>query len=901
MKWVNQLVSRRRRYDELSASIREHLDEKVADLMDHGMAREQAERAARREFGNVTRIEERSREVWQWSKLESLWVDTKYALRRLRKSPGFTSIALLTLAIGIGANTGIFTLLEAVLLKSLPVPHPEQLSIVKQSGHAADKSRFPYLFFAQVRHQLPDTATIAAMGWPEDFYTSTSKEPPRSTQGQLVSGNYFQVFETYPVLGRLLTPDDDKKVGGSSVAVISYDYWQRGFGGDSTVIGRALDINKVPFTIVGVAARGFFGARAGTQPAFWIPLSMQSIVKYHDHYSDYGPGESQPWIQEPNISWLILIARVKSPSATPQVMTILDERYKSVAQYVSNSNERQGMLRTQLTLEPGQRGLANLSQQFRQPLLLLMAMAAIVLLITCANIANLLLARAAARHHALAVQLSIGAGRTRIVQQMLAECMLLSVGGEILGIGVACWCTSVLPRWASEGTAAIPLNLSPDARVLTFSVAVAIATGFLCGLAPALQSARIEPASVLKAGSQPLPAHDAGSRWSTRKLLVAAQVALSLVLLVGAGMFLKTLQNYSQLNPGFDRNHLLNVRIDTHLLNFQPSEFPSLYQRLLDRMDAIPGVRSASITTCSLVVGCLDSSDLVLSNNNGQRFAQVNVQVISVSPNYFATTGIQLLRGREFGTTDDASAPKVAIVNDRFVHHYFGKQNPIGLQFSYAGDESDRFQIVGIVSNARVNDIREAAPPLIYFPVAQNIGDIGGLEVRTAADPKWVATQARQAIADVDPRIPIVSIATLNQEVRDNLAQPRLIARLTSIFGVLALVLACLGLYGVMSYATQRRTSEIGVRLALGSTRQAVLWLVIRESLLLAGLGAIIGVAFAFAGMHMATSFLFGLSPDNPAVFAFATTLLLVASALAGFIPAWRAARIEPVKALRIE
>jgi len=901
MGWIRQLLSRHRRYEELSESIREHIDEMITVLTENGIPREEAERRAYREFGNVALIEQRSREVWQWPTLESIWADTKYALRRLRKSPGFTSIALLTLAIGIGANTGIFTLLDAVLLKSLPVPHPEQLFIVKQSGHAADKSRFPYLFFDQVHNQLPDTAAIAAMGWPEDFYTSTSNEPSQATQGQLVSGNYFRVFETYPVLGRLLTPGDDKQIGGSPVAVISYDYWQRKFGGDPTVIGRKLDINKAPFTIVGVAARGFFGARAGTQPAFWIPLSMQSIVKYQDHYSDYGPASTKPWIQRPNISWLLLIVRVKSPAAIPQLMTTLDEQYKSVAQYVSSLNERQGMLRTQLTLEPGQRGLANLRQQFEQPLLLLMAMAAIVLLITCANIANLLLARATTRHHALAVQLSIGAGRTRIVQQMLAECLLLSLGGGVLGIAVAYWCTRVLPRWASEGTAAIPLNLSPDTSILVFSVVVALATGILCGLAPALQSARIEPASVLKAGVQSIPGRDAGSRWSVRKLLVAAQVALSLVLLVGAGMFLKTLQNYSQLNPGFDRNHLLNVQINTHLVNFQSSEFPSLYQRLIDRMEALPGVRSASIATCSLVAGCLDSSDVILTSDSGKTIAKANVQVNSISLNYFMTTGIRLLRGREFATTDDASAPRIAIVNETFARRYFGGQNPIGLRFSYAGDESNSFQIVGIVSDARVNDIREPASPLIYFPIAQNIGDIGGLEVRTAADPRWMATQAQQAIADVDPRIPIVSIATLNQEVSDNLAQPRLIARLTSIFGVLALVLACLGLYGVMSYTTQRRTSEIGVRLALGSTRRAVLWLVIRETLLLAGFGSIIGIAFAFAGMHMATSFLFGLSPDNPAVFALATILLLVASALAGFIPAWRAARIEPVQALRIE
>jgi len=892
---------RNRRYDDISVSIQEHLDERIDELMEAGMPRAEAERTARRDFGNVTLLQERSREVWQWQRLESLWVDTKYALRRLRQSPGFTSIAFLTLAIGIGANAGIFTLLDTVLLKSLPVPHPEQLFIVKQGDHAADKSRFPYLFFDQVRQHLPAGATVAAMAWPDDFYVSTSKEPPEVTEGQLVSGNYFQVFETYPVLGRLLTPDDDKKLGGSPVAVISYRYWQQTFGGDPAAIGRKLDINHVPFIIVGVAPRGFFGARAGRQPAFWMPLSMQSIVKYHDHYSDYGAEPLQPWIPQANISWLILMTRVNSPAINPQLMTLLNQQYKSVAQYMKDSNARQAMLQTHLTLEPGQRGLANLREQFEQPLLLLMAMAAIMLLITCANIANLLLARATARHHALAVQLSIGAGRTRIIQQMLIECMLLSTGGGVLGIAVAYWCTGVLPRWASEGTAAIPLNLTPDARILFFGVVVAIATGLLCGFAPALQSAHVDPASVLKAGVQSIPGRDAGSRWPVRKLLVAAQVALSLVLLVGAGMFLKTLQNYSQLNPGFDRSHLLNVQIDTHLVSFQPGDFPSLYERLVDRMEAIPGVRSASITTCSLVAGCLDSSDVIPYSSNGQKLAQVNAQVNSISPNYFETTGIELLRGRKFATTDDASAPKVAIVNETFARHFFSNESPIGLQFSYADNELDRFQIVGVVSDARVNDIREPAPSLIYFPIAQNIGNIDGLEVRTEADPHWVASQAQRAIVDVDPRIPIVSTATLNDAVSDNLAQPRLIARLTSIFGVLALVLACLGLYGVMSYTTQRRTSEIGVRLALGSTRRSVLWLVIRETLLLAGVGAIVGLVLATAGMHLASSFLFGLSPEDPPIIALATGLLLLASTIAGFVPAWRAAGIEPVRALRTE
>jgi predicted permease len=905
MGLLRHFFSRRQRFDELSESIREHIDEKVADLMDRGMTREQAEQAARREFGNVTLIEQRSREVWQWPTLESLLADTKYAFRRLSKSPGFTTVALLTLALGIGANSGIFTLLDAVLLKSLPVPDPEQLFIVKQGIHSADKSRFAYRFFDHVSHQLPDGASIAAMSWPDDFYVRIANGQPRVTQGQLVSGNYFQVFETYPVVGRLIMPADDEKLAASPVAVISYSYWQSQYASDPRVIGRKFSVNGAPFTIVGVAPRGFFGARSGTQPAFWIPLTMQSVVEYHDHYSGYGGAQPlKPWIPQNNINWLLMVVRVKSPAAISRLMTVLNQQYRSnleaATQYLTDPEQREAMLRTRLTLEPGQRGFADLKEQFKQPLLLLMAMAAIVLLTACANIANLLLARASARQHALAIQLSIGAGRTRLIQQTLIECLLLSVGGGALGIAVAYGCATVLPRWASAGNAAIPINLSPDGRILAFGVIIAVGTGVLFGLAPALQSASVDPASVLKTGTQSISTGKTG-RWPIRKMLVVAQVALSLLLLVGAGMFLKTLENYSRLDPGFDRNHLLNVQIDTHLVNYKIGDFPPLYQRLTDRIDAIPGVSSASITTCSLVAGCHDVSDVVVIDSSGRKIARGNAQVNSVALNYFSTTGIQLLRGRSFATTDDASAPKVAIVNQAFVRHYVGNQSPAGMQFSYADYESSRYQVIGVVSDARVNDIREAAPPIIYFPIAQNVGDIDGLEVRTVADPDWIAEQARQAIADVDPRIPIVKVATLNEEVKDNLTQPRLIARLTSIFGILALTLACLGLYGVMSYTMQRRTSEVGIRLALGSTRSGVLWLVVREALSLAGWGALTGLALSLAGMHMVTSFLFGLSPDDPLIIAIATGSLMLASAVAGFIPAWRAAHIEPIQALRTE
>ena len=893
----------RARTEEFAAELESHLQMHIEDHLRSGMSPEEARRQALIRLGGREQAQQALRERTTLPSLENLLRDVRYALRQLRRSPGFTTVALLTLALGIGANTGIFTLVDAVLLKSLPIPHPEQLLLVKQTDHATEKSRFSYPFFQHVRERLGGTAGIAAMAWPDDFYINAGTQQPERALGQLVSGNYFQVFETWPVLGRLLTPGDDAKLSDSAVAVISYGYWQRRFAGDPGVIGRKMTVNNLPFSIVGVAARGFFGARAGMEPDFWMPLTMQSDVRYHDHYSDIAAEPLKPWIPQNRISWLLLIVRVKDAAALPQLTTVINQQIRNdlqqAAQGVSDPDLLRSLQTVKLGLEPGQQGFANLRREFAQPLLLLMGMAGMVLLIACANIANLLLARAAARQRGFAVQLSMGATRSRLIRQMLTECLLLSCLGGMLGIAVSFWCTSVLPKWASRGTAPIPLNLTPDARILVFSVVVTIATGLLFGLAPALKSAHVDPASVLKGSAQSISGGE--GRWSLRKGLVAAQVALSLVLLVGAGMFLRTLENYSRLNPGFDRDHLLSVHIDSHLVNYQASDFPALYQALTSQIEAIPGVRSASVTTCPIVSGCVDSSDVRIADDNHQGSRKAMAQVNNVAPNYFETVGIGLLQGREFATIDGPTSPKVAIVNQTFARRFLSNSDAVGRRFSYSDNSQESFAIVGLVADARVNDIREAAPPVIYFPIAQAPGNIDGLEIRTMAEPQWIASKAREAVAAVDPRIPIVDITTLSEEVKNNLTQQRLIARLTSIFGLLALGLACLGLYGVMSYIVQRRTSEIGVRLALGSTRSAVLRLVLKETLLLITVGVLIGLALSIAAMHLATSFLFGLSAEDPTIIGGAVLLLFLVSMAAGFLPAWRAASVDPMQALRAE
>lgn len=914
MDWIRILLSRftaffggKKLDNDLDEELRTHIDFAVEENLKRGMSEQEARTAALRKFGGMTQTKEAYRVQRGLPFLETVAQDVHYALRRLRKSPGFTIIALLTLALGIGANTGIFTLLNAVLLKSLPVPHPEQLFLVKQNDSRVDESLFSYPLFQRLQQQSPDSAAIAAMSWADSYYVGTASGSQERALGQLVSGNYFQVFETYPVLVRLLTSGDDSKLSGSPVAVISYSYWQQHFGGDLNVIGRKLDVNRVPFIIVGVSARGFFGARSGSEPDFWMPLTMQSDVRYHGLYSSQGSNPSKPWVPQEKIEWLQLVVRVKNSAVVPQLLAVMNQQYRQSLEILLQNQpdipRQQAILRDHLTLEPGQQGFATLKQEFRQPLFLLMGMAAMVLLIACANIANLLLARAAARGRAHAVQLSLGASRTRLVRQMLTECLLLSTGGGILGIAVAFWCAQVLPKWASAGATAIPLNLTPDARVLFFSLFIAIATGVLFGLAPALQSAHVDPASVMKASAANISGHEASGRWSLRKTLVASQVALSLVLLVGAGMFLRTLSNYSRLNPGFDRNHILSVHLDTYLVGYKRDEFLPLYQRLISRVDEIPGVRSAAVATCSLSDDCPDAVDVVIGEAEGSKSQPIGaVPFNRVSLDYFKTVGIQLVRGRAFATTDNANSPGVALVNQAFAKRFLDGANPIGKQFLSDPDNGPTyFEIVGVVTDARVNDIREAAPPLVYFPIAQHPGNIAGIDIRTAADPQWVEAQVRQAIAEVDYRLPIAEVIPLSEQVARNLTQERLITRVTTMFGLLALVLACLGLYGVMSYTVQRRTSEIGVRLALGSTRSAVLWLILKETLLVISAGAAFGLALSILGTHLAIGFLFGLSPEDPITIAIAVGLLFLVSMAAGFLAARKATLIDPVQALRME
>lgn len=830
--------------------------------------------------------------------------DIRYALRQLGKSPGFTAVALLTLTLGIGANTGIFTLVNAVLLKSLPVPDPEELFLVRNNDRPAENSRFSSPMFKNMAAALPPSASVAAMTWPADFYSSLGGNQPEMVTGQLVSGNYFQTIRTYPALGRLLVPDDE--AGGSPAAVISYGCWVRRFGRDQTVLGRKIVVNGMPAEVVGVAAPGFFGARAGAAPEFWMPLMLQAAVHYAQHYSQGETADiGKPWILQPDIRWLQFLVRASDRSALPGVVVAINQVFRRQLEQdaggIKDPRERQAFLRAQLELEPGSRGLSTLRRDFSKPLLVLMAMVGLVLLIACANLANLLLARAIVREREIAIRLSIGASRARLVRQILTECLLLSIFGGLLGVGVAYWCGTVFPKWAASGPSPIPLNLAPDARVLIFSTVIAVLTGIAFGLAPAVQGTRVEPVEVLKAGGRGTPS---GGRvvmgLSFRQMLVASQVALSLVLLIGAGLFSRTLRNYSELDPGFDHDHILTVWLDTHMAGYKQEQLSPLYQRLIERVEAMPGVRSASLASCGFATGCGDASDIYLPgvpHTNGETDSEER----RVSRHFLSTAGIPLLAGRDFATTDTEKSPAVVIVNQTFAREFLPGQNPIGQYFGYDTTNDHRFQIVGMVEDARVNDLTESAPPMIYHLLEQDVIDVESLDVRTIGNPAQLTSEIRQVLRSVDANLPIGGIAPVNELLGNNLSQQKLIARLTAVFGALAVSLACLGLYGVMSYTVARRTGELGIRLALGASRSTLLWLVLRQTLVMVGAGVAGELLLSFLAGRAVASLLFSLSPYDPATVIGAACILLLVSISAGLKPAWRAAHLNPTEALRLE
>jgi predicted permease len=852
---------------------------------------------------------------------ENLGKDLRLAVRMLGKSRAVAAVAVLSLALGLGGVTALFSLIDAVMLRRLPVADPGRLvSFSFANGPNEGRFSYPMLQYARQRSRsLTDliaytreallVARVAAAPAAPSAAASPAvagEAPAESANGQLVSGNFFSALGVRPALGRLLGPGDDLVPGGHPLAVISYGYWQRRFGSQPEAIGRVVMINGSPFTIIGVAPRGFFGVLVGSAPDFFLPVMMQREIRYRNNSSIYAEVDlEQPWVLEPHISFLNLIGRLR-PGATPaRARAELDLLFHQfTAGAFAGSADHDSLLELQkirVAAAPADRGVSPLRGQYAQPLLILMCAAGLVLLIACANIANLLLARAAGRRKEIAVRLSIGATRGRLVRQLLTESLLLAAAGGAAGVLVAFWGRRLLLGLAAIDASTLSLDAGLDLRMLAFTAGASLCTALVFGVVPALQATRVDVAAHLKEGGRTLQGAGAErSRVPVGKLLVIAQVSLSLLLLIGSGLFLRSLGNLDQVKPGFARDHLLLARLNPRLLGLSDAQLANLYQRLLDRVVALPGVRSTSLSLHPLLSGSSRTSSAKVAGYTPRPTESMEVQVMLVTPGYFDTVGMQLVEGRAMGPQDRAGAAAVAVINQAMARRFF-PPGPVAGRRLGLKKRADETEIVGMVRDARMNSLKEEAPPTVFLPVAQEVDALGDLEVRTAGDPGALAAALRQALREVEPGLPIISIRTLEEQIGRSLGSEHAVARLTAIFGLLALALAGIGLYGVMAYGVARRTNEIGLRMALGARRASILGLVLRETLLLTAVGIALGLPAALAAAPLAKSQLFGLTASDPPTLAIATLLMILVTATTGLLPAQRAASVDPMIALRAE
>jgi len=809
--------------------------------------------------------------------------DLRYARRMLRKNPAFTVTAVLSLALGVGANTAIFSLIDALLLRTLPVRDPQQLVQVTLTIAGVRADSFSYPAVRALQQQMDVLSALAGFS-PAVFNAGVRGETER-TRGAWVTGGFYQTMQLEPVIGRLLTPDDDRPGGGTAgpVAVITDGYWERMFRRDQGAIGQRLLIEGSPVTIVGVSPPGFSGADVGQIADITIPLgTLAPITPERANRLEAGS------------QWLRVLARPKPGVSAAQVRARLAVLWPAIAKSLLRPQmppeRRKAELASVVDIVPGGTGWSSLRRQFTQPLLVLMAVVALVLLIACANVANLLLARATARQKEIAIRLAIGAGRGRLIRQLLTESMLLSVLGSALGVVFAYAGSRLLLELLSSGRIdSIVLDLHPDLRVLAFTSAVALASGILFGLAPAFRATALRPGSALKENTR-------GQRVGRGRLgqaLVISQVALSLLLLIGAGQFVRSLENLRNVDAGFHHEGVLLIDLDPRRAGYKEARLASLYQEMLARMTALPGVRSASLSEFTPLSGGI-WSDRVLVEGQASGTAHFN----SIAPGYFDTIRTPLLLGRDFTLRDDSAAPTAAIVNEAFVRQFLHSGNPLGRHVSTAGALKQNLEIVGVVKDAVSFSLRNPAPPAVYLSCFQRPMGGATLEVLASGALAQVSTAVRQAIHDRLPDAPLV-VQTFSAQVDRSLIQERLMATLASFFGVLALGLAAVGLYGVMSYGVTRRTGEIGIRMAVGARAGDVLWLVLRGTFGLVGVGVMLGLPAAWAASRLVATMLFGLSPTDPVTVAFATAVLVLVAALAAYLPARRASRVDPVVALR--
>ena len=882
---------------ELAAELESHLQMQIEDNLRAGMSPDEARRQALARFGSVEAVKESCRERRRLPAIDIVIADIRYGFRMMRRSKGFTLVATLSLAIGIGATAAIFSVINALVLRALPVPRPHEVRVVRNTTQLVSASRFSYSMFERFRVAMPGDTRIAAMSRVARMQTRIhGTGEPFNGLVQLVSREFFPVLEVRPALGRLLAPGDERL----AVAVVSHAFWRGRLGAAADVVGTSLKLNGTPVTIVGVAQEGFSGVWLETPVDAWVPIAMQADLRYVGNFSATDSDIDKPWMDQDGIRWLEMILRAGrlDGAEAAAIGGVFRQAQLEAAGHVSDPEERASLLRQHVVLENFDRGFSNVRDRFAAPLFALMAMVSLLLLIACANTANLLLARAAARQREIAVRLSLGASRGRVMQQLLTESVLLAALAGAAGTALAPWASEALVR-VSMGvtTGPLPLSVPVDGRVLAFATGVSILTGLLFGLAPAWRTTRITVPVALK-GSGTRGVHD-GARLTAAKGLVVAQVALSLLLVVAGALFSQSFRNLVRVDLGFDQHHLVSVQFNARGGGYAVDDMPAAYTRLLDRLATVPGVQSASVATCGLVAGCRSNSDgIAIAGYVPQPGEQVALQENRVGARYFSTVGMPLVAGREFDSRDTATSPRVAVVNEAMVRRYFPNRPPLGQRFGY---DSPDTEIIGVVRDAYVNTAREAPVPMAYYPILQGTMYATTLDVRVAGDAAAVATAVQKALAQAEPGLPIERVRTVAQQASQSVSQDRLVAGLTSVLGALALGLACLGLYGLMAYAVKQRTAELGIRMALGAAPSGIRWMVFRESLLLVSAGLAVGVPLVYATSRLISTMLFGVNAGDPLTVIGAAFLLAAVAAGAGYLPASRASRVDPLVALRAE
>ena len=872
-------LSRRRRLEqEMKAELAFHRD----------LARENANPV---DLGNITRIQEEARDLWRFTLIEDCWRDVVYALRSLRKGPAFAAIAVMTLALGIGANTAMFTLLHRVMLTPLPVEKPEELiEVLGTRGNGPPGVAFSYAALQDLRRGTQTCSSI--LGFSDvTFHALIDGNPMERLTGQFVTGDYFSSLGVSALRGRTLMPADDRVGDGTAVATISHSLWQGRFGGAPDTIGKTIALESVPYTIVGVAQPGFSGVEVGKQTDIWVPLESERLIRRPSRTAS----TASKWVQ--------MIGRVKPQSTIEQATAELRVLYSnSIAE-----NDIPEMLTSpgvdpaavermkgwSLIVEPAAQGLNRTRQQYDRPLRVLMSIVGVLLLIACTNVAQLLLARGRTREKELAVRLSLGASRPRLVRQLFAESLMLVTAGGLLAVFVAYLLTTYLTGFLANS---LILSIAPNAATLGFTAAVAILAAVLFGLLPALRGTDFDVILRLKGGS-PGSAHARNYQWSNG--LIVAQVALLLVLILGGGLLLRTLHNLNSIDLGFDRSNVLLAFVDPFGSTHSPETMMALTAQLIERVGSLPGVKAVSMTRFAPISGGSGTNlDFRVNRVAGDPILARGVWVNNIGPRYFATLGVPLIAGREFNDGDSASSPGVVILNQTFAERYFGYTSPIG-KIIHLRDTP--MEVVGIVRDSKYSQIRETVEPSVYRPIYQQFGVPVQLLIRTERSPESIAAAVRAEAQSVIGPTVSVRERTLEDHIEATIVQERLVARLAALFGGLALVLAVIGLYGVVTNSVSRRTKEIGIRIALGFDRRRAVSLVMHEVFLLVGAGIVVGLPLAMLVIRFLEKLLYGLTPDDPWNILTAVGALLVSAFVAAFIPALRASRVDPIVALRNE